>query len=210
MSAAVSPVASTQSVPDSGAVASSGGTTKEQASSGPISVPKLLRAKKLTVRRSSHKAADLGIGDLDTTSVSKSVEEVPVDSANTIQPKPSVEEDPLNKPVEVEVDKGAAGSIDLQTADQEKAADIVPDVEQSVRENLQEEPHLTAEETLHHEEKILNYEKFLNRQLQEIASLQGKLEKLESEHKAEVDLLQGRVDTLETDRATLLERNMAL
>ena len=48
------------------------------------------------------------------------------------------------------------------------------------------------------------------RQLQEIASLRGKLEKLESELKAEVDLWQGRVDTLETDRATLLERNKAL
>ena len=47
-------------------------------------------------------------------------------------------------------------------------------------------------------------------QLQEITSLRGKLEGLDSGHKAEISLLQSRIDTLEADRASLLDKNKAL
>jgi hypothetical protein len=49
----ISPAVSTQSRPECGALTDSGRTTKEQGSSGPILVPKLLRSKKLSIKRSS-------------------------------------------------------------------------------------------------------------------------------------------------------------
>ncbi|KAG2597832.1 hypothetical protein PVAP13_5KG278600 [Panicum virgatum] len=115
-----SPAPSVQSGPDSGATTSSGRVAKELSTSGPIVVPKVLRPKKLPVKRTSHKAADFGLGGSGQTLISKPVEDTPstlVQPEKTpIQMEPMVEETPSSKLEEAGEEKTAAASTDLQSA----------------------------------------------------------------------------------------------
>ena len=113
-------------------VARSEVAAKEKSSSGPVSFPKLLWQRKLTVRKSSQlvvyfyschisnvssvafvlfdvslwssKASELGLGDLGASSETKPIEKTPPGSAATGQKEAVVEENPSVKSVDSAAD----------------------------------------------------------------------------------------------------------
>ncbi|KAG2640795.1 hypothetical protein PVAP13_2KG119416 [Panicum virgatum] len=79
-----SPTPSIHSGPEGSAASGSEQVAKGLSALWPIAVPKLLRPKKLPVKRSSHKAADFGLGNLGQALVTTPVEETP---STLVQPE---------------------------------------------------------------------------------------------------------------------------
>ncbi|XP_039853190.1 uncharacterized protein LOC120711659 [Panicum virgatum] len=75
-SSAASPAASAQSDPGGSATTYSAQMPKEQSQSGTTVVSRLLRTKKFSVKKSSHKPADFGIVDMGNPQTTKPVDEV--------------------------------------------------------------------------------------------------------------------------------------